>query len=82
MHLEALVDDGLANAHRRSKRPHLVRVRAETEEILLAHLARDLDVGAVPGAHDESAVHDEFHVSSAAASIPAVLMCCEMSDAG
>ena len=39
---------------------------AEEVDVVFADLAGDFDVGAVAGADDEAAVHDEFHAGGAA----------------
>ena len=44
---------------------HLRRGQSEEEEVLLAHLFANLDVGAVEGADGERAVHGELHVAGA-----------------
>ncbi len=43
----------------------LIGGQPEEEEVLLAHLLADLDVGPVEGAHGQRAVHGELHVPGA-----------------
>ena len=60
----------------------LVRGQAEEEEVLVARLLADLDVGAVERADRHRAVQHELHVAGAGGLLPAVEICSERSAAG
>ena len=65
-----------------SRRFDLVFGYAEQEEVVVADALSDFNVRAVQGTDDQATVHLELHVRGTEASVPAVEMCWDNSEAG